>query len=80
MSRSDFYRGWIRTSIGAGLGSDGDWANGFMAWASADQWPDINVFKPKLKENMTQGTWGMSLDDLNTQHVRGYEVEKRPLQ
>lgn len=68
-----------QTSIGAGLGSSGDWGGGYLTWASEDEWDDVAVFKPKSKDRLSEGTWGMAADDLNRQHIRGFEVERRPL-
>ncbi|KAK8061152.1 hypothetical protein PG997_015373 [Apiospora hydei] len=68
-----------QTSIGAGLGCYGDWGHGFVTWAKEDEWIDMNMFVPSDKNDTTVGSWGMTWDDLDRPHVRGWEVEKRPL-
>lgn len=67
-----------QTSIGAGLGCSGDWGHGFLPWNNEDHWVDSNVFIPLPVSEGIQGSWGMSLDDADREHVRGWEVEKRP--
>jgi hypothetical protein len=68
-----------QTSIGAGLGCEGDWGHGFVTWNKDDEWIDANLFRPNSKADGTQGRWGMSKDDAERDNVRGWMVEKRPL-
>lgn len=67
-----------QTSIGAGLGCSGDWSHGFLPWNTDGSWVDSHVFIPRPESREIRGTWGMTLDDRDREHVRGWEVEKRP--
>ncbi|KAJ9299455.1 hypothetical protein DTO271G3_3077 [Paecilomyces variotii] len=67
-----------QTSIGAGLGCSGDWGQGFLPWNTDGNWIDSNVFIPVPGSKEVRGSWGMSLDDADREHIRGWEVERRP--
>ncbi|KDN71570.1 hypothetical protein CSUB01_12117 [Colletotrichum sublineola] len=68
-----------QTSIGAGLGSHGDWGHGFIAWSKESEWIDVNMFTRSEKSGPTGGSWGMEWEDLERRQIRGWDVESRPL-
>jgi hypothetical protein len=68
-----------QTSIGTGLGAEGDWGNGFFTWGPfVEDFIDQTVWTPNAKSGGKSGVWGMQQTDIERPSIRGWEVEKRP--
>lgn len=67
-----------QTSLGMGLGCEGDWGYGFMTWGPNEDWVDSNVWHLKPDGSNGEGNWGMTKEDYNRETVHGWEVRKRP--
>lgn len=68
-----------QTSIGAGLGSHGDWGHGVVTWSHENEWVDANLFYPSDKQDRTLGSWGMTLEDIERPQIPGWDATSRPL-
>jgi hypothetical protein len=68
-----------QTSIGAGLGAYGDWAQGILTWGSQSQdFADLTEWIPDGSVNHSGGSWGMRQGDTNRAHIPGWDVTRRP--
>ncbi|OOQ83079.1 hypothetical protein PEBR_38554 [Penicillium brasilianum] len=68
-----------QTSLGTGLGAEGDWANGIMTWGSSENdFMDVTRWTPDVNGKMGEGAWGMREGDAGRVLIRGWQVEKRP--
>jgi hypothetical protein len=68
-----------QTSIGTGLGCEGDWGNGILPWgAEENDFADFVAFTPDASGSAGKGTWGMSAADTGRPLVKGWDVEARP--
>ncbi|CAF3592779.1 unnamed protein product [Fusarium graminearum] len=68
-----------QTSIGTGLGCEGDWGSGILTWgAEKNDFVDFEAFKPDDSGSAGKGTWGMSATDAERPLVKGWDVEARP--
>ncbi|QPC80200.1 hypothetical protein HYE68_010952 [Fusarium pseudograminearum] len=67
-----------QTSIGTGLGCEGDWGSGILTWgADKNDFVDIESFKLDASGNSGNGTWGMSATDTERPLVKGWDVQAR---
>jgi hypothetical protein len=68
-----------QTSIGTGLGCEGDWGSGILTWgAEKNDFVDFEAFKPDASGSPGKGNWGMSAANIDRPLVKGWDVEARP--
>ncbi|KAM0377533.1 hypothetical protein HYE67_005062 [Fusarium culmorum] len=68
-----------QTSIGTGLGCEGDWGSGILTWgAEKNDFVDFEAFKPDPSGSAEKGSWGMSTTDAERPLIKGWDVEARP--
>ncbi|CEI70479.1 hypothetical protein FVEN_g1015 [Fusarium venenatum] len=68
-----------QTSIGTGLGCEGDWGSGILTWGTErNDFVDFEAFKPHTSGSAGKGTWGMSATDTERPLVKGWDVDSRP--
>ena len=68
-----------QTSVGTGLGCEGDWGNGILTWGSKENdFVDFVAWTPDASGMSGEGRWGMSVADTERPLVKGWDVEHRP--
>ncbi|KAJ4012625.1 hypothetical protein NW752_008338 [Fusarium irregulare] len=68
-----------QTSVGTGLGCEGDWGNGILTWGSKENdFVDFVAWTPGASGLSGEGRWGMSAADTERPLIKGWDVEHRP--
>lgn len=68
-----------QTSVGVGLGSEGDWGNGILGWGVDEvEFIDLVEWREDGSGVVGKGAWGMRAADIDRPLIGGWEVTRRP--